>query len=84
MSFDDHPTVVVLEEIIRRILKAECRQSPDPDSQLREWAAWLKERGELYEAVGWREGQTAHSTLNAIEIAVAFDTFAEELLAPES
>jgi hypothetical protein len=84
MPFDDHPTVVVLEEVIRRLVKAECRLSADPDTQLQEWASWLKDRGKLYTAAGWREGQTADSTLNAIEIAAAFDTFAEELLAPES
>jgi hypothetical protein len=45
---------------------------------------WLKERGKLFTEAGWREGHTADDTLNAVLIAGAFDTFAEELLAPDT
>jgi len=80
----DHPTVVVLEDIVRRLVKADCRRSGDPDAQLQEWVAWLKERGKLFTEAGWREGHTADDTLNAVLIAGAFDRFAEELLAPDT
>jgi hypothetical protein len=80
----DHGTVVALDEIVRRLVKAECRRSDDPDAQLQEWAAWLKGRAKLYTDFGFGEGQTPDTRLNAVDVSVAFDTFAENLLAPES
>jgi hypothetical protein len=82
--FDDHATVVVLDEVVRRLVRAECQRNDDPDKQLQQWIIWLKKQGELYKEAGFRDGQTADTTLNAIEIAGAFDTFARELLTVES
>lgn len=80
-DFDDHATVVVLEEVVRRLVQIDVVSSPDSAKRLADWLAFLKERGGLFRDAGIHEIKAGRARIsgNAIRIAIAFDDFGEKL-----
>jgi hypothetical protein len=77
--FDDHPNVVVLEQVVRKLVLQQCRLSADPDAVLADWRAFLQQHHDLYVRSGFSEEVTPAAGLNGLLIAGQFEQFSEEL-----
>lgn len=80
-GFDDHPNVVVLEDVVLRLILQQCRNASDPDAALSDWIEYLKQRDELFTEAAFRNPEMpAESLLNAMTIAGQFSRFSEDLV----
>jgi hypothetical protein len=80
-DFDDHPTVVVLEDVVRRLVQIDVISAPDRQKRLDDWLVFLKGRGALFRqaAIAEIKNNNAKISSNAMRIASAFDEFGEKL-----
>ena len=77
--FDDHPNVVVLDRVVRKLILQQCQSAAFPDMALADWQAFLQQEHELFVKFGFREGATGEEISNAISVAGEFERLSEEL-----
>jgi len=79
-GFDDHPNVVVLEDVVQRLVLLQCHSAPDPKAAVEEWQAFLQGRRQLFTDAAFRDPKaSADDSLNAMAIAGQFDEFSKDL-----
>lgn len=77
--WDDHNTVVVLENLIKRMIVKQCNSNPNADAELQDWLAWLKGQSDLTMRFAFKEARSDDIQLNAISLSAEYNRFREEI-----
>jgi len=79
-GFDDHPTVVALEFLVKRLIVRDCLRGGAPDSALAELQDAMKVHRELLLRLAFGpDAGSDETTLNAVSAAAEFDRIGKEI-----
>ena len=78
-KFNDHPTLVALEFLVRRLIVERCRSDPNPNAALLEWARAIEAEKAEIEKHALVSNMPPEATVNAIEALGEFDRLLGEI-----